>query len=82
MGGANEKGVYNWVTALPIAAHGCALHKSAFRDALCHHCNWTPADLLKACVCGTTFTREDDITCPTNHQTQVCDLSGILLAEV
>ena len=74
MGGATEKGVYNWVTALPIAAHCFVLHKSAFRYALCHHCNWTPADLPKACVCGTTFTTEDDITCPTegshHYQTQ------------
>ena len=31
----SEKGAYSWVTTLPITNHGFALHKGAFRDALC-----------------------------------------------
>ena len=30
-----EKGASNWLTTLPIAKHGFALHKGAFRDAIC-----------------------------------------------
>lgn len=83
MGGANEKGVYNWVTALPIAAHGFVLHKSAFRYALCHHCSWTPADLPKACVCGTTLTSHAQPKGVTIiRHNEVCDLTAIRLAEV
>ena len=32
---ASEKGASSWLNALPIARHGFALHKSAFRDAIC-----------------------------------------------
>ena len=32
---ASEKGASSWLGALPIARHGFALHKSAFRDAIC-----------------------------------------------
>lgn len=30
-----EEGSSSWLTALPLAAQGFALHKDAFRDALC-----------------------------------------------
>ena len=32
---ASEKGASNWLTALPLDAHGLALHRGAFRDSLC-----------------------------------------------
>ena len=32
---SQEKGASIWLTARPIEIHGFALHKSAFRDALC-----------------------------------------------
>ncbi len=32
---ASEKGSSSWLSTLPIAEHGFALHKGAFRDALC-----------------------------------------------
>ena len=35
-----EKGSSSWLSTLPIAEHGFALHKSAFRDALCHRYCW------------------------------------------
>ena len=37
----SEKGAHSWVTALPITTHGFAMHKGAFRDALCLRYNWT-----------------------------------------
>ena len=84
---ASEKGAYSWLTALPVAAHGFALHKSAFRDALCLRYNWTPTDLPRACVCGAAFTIEHALTCPTGGVTiirhnEVRDLTANLLTEV
>ena len=32
---AKEKGASNWLTTLPITERGFALHKGAFRDAIC-----------------------------------------------
>ena len=32
---SSEKGASSWLSTLPIAEHGFALHKGAFRDALC-----------------------------------------------
>ena len=67
----SEKGAHNWLhrylcwlTALPTAAHGFALHKGAFRDALCLRYNWTPLDLPRECVCVTTFSTEHALSCP------------------
>ena len=37
---ASEKGASSWLTALPIADHGFALPKGAFRDALCLRYGW------------------------------------------
>jgi len=41
---------------LPIEEHGFALHKGAFRDALCLHYGWLPSGLPARCVCGQGFT--------------------------
>ena len=61
-----KSGACRWVTALPI---NFALCKSAFRDALCLHYNWTPTDLPRQCVCGPTFNTEHTVTCPTGGVT-------------
>ena len=39
---ASEKGASSWLTTLPIDAHGFALHKGGFRDALSLRYNWAP----------------------------------------
>ena len=39
---AKEMGASNWLTALPLAEHGFALHKQAFRDAITLRYGWTP----------------------------------------
>ena len=45
-----EKGAYSWLTALPIARHGCTLHKGALRDALCLRYNWPQPGLPRECL--------------------------------
>ena len=84
---ASEKGAYSWLTALLITAHGFALHKGAFRDALCLRYGWTPTNLPSECVCGVTFITEHALTCPTGGTTiirhnEVRDIMANLLTEV
>ena len=84
---ASEKGAYSWLTALPITAHGFALHKGAFQDALCLRYGWTPTNLPSECVCGATFNTEHALTCPTGGTTiirhnEVRDIMANLLTEV
>ena len=38
-----EKGASSWLSTLPIEEHGFALHKGAFRDALCLRYGWRKA---------------------------------------
>ena len=61
---SNEKGASSWLSALPIAEHGFALHKGAFRDALCLRYGWRPPLLPANCVCGKHFTIEHAFNCP------------------
>jgi len=37
---ASEKGTSSWLSTLPVAETGFALHKGAFRDALCLQYGW------------------------------------------
>ena len=43
---AQEKGAFIWLTALPIAEHDFALHKSDFRDALALRTDGSQQDCL------------------------------------
>ena len=58
-----EKGASSWLTTLPIAEHGFALHKGAFRDALCLRYGWRPPLLPSHCVCGQRLTVEHALSC-------------------
>ena len=49
---SSEKGAAYWLSALPVDEHGFALHKGAFRDALCLHYGWFPSGFPTQCVCG------------------------------
>jgi len=40
---SSEKGSSSWLTTLPLSDHGYALHKGAFRDALCLRYGWQPS---------------------------------------
>ena len=61
---ASEKGASSWLNALPIARHGFALHKSAFRDAICLRYGWQPPLLPSHCICGSIYTVEHAMNCP------------------
>ena len=43
---------------LPIAEHGLALHKSAFRGGFCLRYGWHPSNLPLQCTCGKQFSVE------------------------
>ena len=49
---SSEKGASSWLSTLPIEEHGFALHKGAFRDALCLRYGWRPQNLPANCICG------------------------------
>ena len=61
---SGESGSSSWLTALPLSEHGFALHKGAFRDALCLRYGWRPPLLLSSYVCGKQFTIEHASGCP------------------
>ena len=48
---STEKGASSWLCTLPIDDHGLALHKGAFRDALCLRYGWHPQHLPSHCRC-------------------------------
>ena len=61
---STEKGSLNWLSTLPIAEHGFALHKSSFRDALCLRYGWHPLNMPLQCTCGKQFSVEHALSCP------------------
>ena len=82
-----EKGASSWLTTLPITEHGFALHKGAFRDALCL-CNvWHPPLLPSHCVCSQGLTVEHALSCsrggfPSIRHNEIRDLTAELMSEV
>ena len=84
---ASEKGASSWLNALPIARHGFALHKSAFRDAICLRYGWQPPLLPSHCICGSIYTVEHAMNCPSEgflsiRHNEVRDLTSAFLSEV
>ena len=84
---AAEKGASSWLTVLPIDRYGFALHKSAFRDALCLRYNWPPSNLPTACVCGQQFNSNHAMSCPTGglpalRHNELRDITARLLQEI
>ena len=59
---STEKGASSWLSTLPIQEHGFALHKGAFRDALCLRYGWQPKHLPSHCACGSKFTVDHALT--------------------
>ena len=83
----SEKGASSWLSALPIEEHGFALHKGAFRDALCLRYNWQPSHLPSNCICGQSFTVEHALNChtggfPTIRHNEVRDFTAKVMTEV
>ena len=87
MTASSEKCASSWLSALPIEEHGFALHKGAFRDALCLRYGWRPQHLPSHCVCGHQFTVEHALSCPRGRfpsirHNEIRDITADLLSEV
>ena len=83
----SEKGASAWLTALPLECHGFALHKSAFRDAVCLRYGWPLPYTPTACVCGAKFEPDHMLICkyggyPTLRHNEIRDITASLLKEV
>ena len=84
---SSEKGASSWLSALPVEEHGFALHKSAFRDALCLRYGWLPSGLPTQCVCGQGFSVDHSMNCPTGgyptlRHNELRDFTAAILSEV
>ena len=84
---ASEKGASNWLSALPLEKYGFALHKGAFRDAVCLRYGWIPKNLSTHCVCGQSFTIDHALSCltggfPIIRHNEQKDVTVSLLQEV
>ncbi len=67
--------------------HGFALHKGAFRDALCLCYGWRPPNLPSQCVCGKFFTVEHALSCPRGgfpsiRHNEIRDMTATLMSKV
>ena len=83
---SKEKGASSWLAALPMADHGFALHKGAFRDALCLRYGWRPPLMPSNCVCGKQLSVEHALSCacggfPAIRHNELRDLTAQLLTE-
>ncbi len=84
---STEKGASSWLATLPIDEHGFALHKGAFRDALCLRYGWRPSHLPSHCICGHNFTVEHALICarggfPSIRHNELRDITAGFLTEV
>ena len=84
---AKEKGSSTWLTTLPLAEHGFALHKGAFHDALALRYGWTPSEMPPMCACGSKFSVEHALSCakggfPSIRHNEIRNLTAVLLTEV
>ena len=82
-----EKGASSWLSTLPIADHGFALHKGAFRAALFLQYGWSPHLLPSHCVCGQRLTIEHALICsrgefPSIRHNEIRDMTDNLMREV
>ena len=69
---------------IPIEEHGFALHKGAFRDALCLRYGWRPPLLPSQCVCNSM---EHALSCrhggfPTIRHNEIRDITAHLMSEL
>ena len=83
----SEKGASSWLSVLPIEEHGFALHKGAFRDALCLRYNWQPANLPNKCVCSHYFSVDHALSCSTEgfltiRHNELRDFTAKVMTEV
>ena len=84
---SKESGASMWLTALPIEEHGFALHKGAFRDAICLRYGWRPPLLPSHCVCNKSLSVEHALSCPhggfpTIRHNEIRDITAHLMSDV
>ena len=84
---ASDKGASHWLSAMPMEAHGFALAKGSFRDALCLRYGWTPPHLPLQCPCGKPFDTDHALSCGTGgysimRHNEIRDFTASLLGEV
>ena len=84
---AQEPGTSAWLSTVPVKRHGFALHKGAFRDAICLRYGWRSPLLPQTCKCGGVFDISHALICryggfPTHRHNQLCDLTASLMGEV
>ena len=84
---SSEKGSASWLTSLPLADQGFALHKGAFHDVFCLCYGWQPKLLPSHCVCGRTLSVEHALSCPFGglpsiQHNELCDMTATLLLEI
>ena len=84
---ASEWGASVWLSTLPIKDMGFALHKTAFRDALCLRYGWSFDNLPSHCVCGKTSSMEHLLSCPRGgfpsiRHNEIWDITADILSEV
>ena len=60
---ARKRGASTWLTALPLAEHGFALHRGTFQDALALRYGWTPSKMSTKCDCGCCFSVDHALSC-------------------
>ena len=79
-----EKGASSWLSIIPIAQHGFALHKTDFTDARCLRYGWPPPHLPSYCVCGKAFSISHALSCPHGAFSIIChnNVRGKLMSEV
>ena len=79
-----EKGASSWLSVIPVAQHGFALHKTDFTDALCLRYGWSPPHLPSHCVCRKAFTISHALSCTHDAfpHNDVRDLTAKLMSEV
>ena len=70
-----------------MEAHGFALAKGSFRDALCLRYGWTPPHLPLQCPCGKPFDTDHALSCGTGgysimRHNEIRDFTASLLDEV
>ena len=84
---AQERGVSNWLSSLPIEEFGFTLHKSAFRDAIALRYGWSPLNTPSHCACGSQFSVQHALSClkggfPILRYNEVRGLTAALMTEV
>ena len=83
---AGEKGAATWLHTRPLEAQGYHLTSTEFHDAVALRMGWTPADLPKKCLCGTSFEFSHALSCPlggfpTNRHKETRDLLADVMTE-